>query len=48
MADLPGEITLAWKALCLRGKAWRDAAAVSLRLLDPELVAALHGLGIRT
>lgn len=47
MAELPGEITLAWKALCLRGKAWRDAATASLRLLDPELVAALHGLGIR-
>lgn len=45
--DLPGEITLAWKELCRRGKAWKDAAGTSLRLLDADLVANLHRLGVR-
>lgn len=47
LAELPGEITLAWKALAERGKAWRDAVLTSLRLLDPELIAALRSLGIK-
>jgi hypothetical protein len=47
IAELPGEISLAWKALCRRGKAWRDAASISLRLLDPELVTELRRLGVR-
>ena len=47
LAELPGEITLAWKALSVRGKAWRDAVSTSLRLLDPELVAGLRSLGIK-
>jgi hypothetical protein len=46
VAELPGEITLAWKALAARGQAWRSAAARSLRLLDPELVASLRALGV--
>jgi hypothetical protein len=45
--DLPGEITLAWKELCRRGKAWKTAASISLRLLDPDLVARLLRLGVR-
>ena len=46
VAELPGEITLAWKALSARGRAWRNAATASLRLFPPELVASLRDLGI--
>ncbi len=46
LAELPGEVTLAWNALSRRGKSWRDAATISLRLLDPELAAGLRALGI--
>jgi hypothetical protein len=45
--DLPGEVTLAWKALGRRGKAWTSAANSSLRLLDPDLVAELRRLGLK-
>lgn len=47
LTDLPGEILLAWKALSPRGKAWRGAVMASMRLLDPEIVAGLRGLGIK-
>lgn len=46
LVDLPGEISLAWKALEGRGKAWRQGVLSSLRMLDPELAASLHDLGI--
>jgi hypothetical protein len=45
-AELPGEITLAWKALSVRGKAWVKAVQTSLRRLDADLVETLGGLGI--
>ena len=47
ISDLPGEIALAWKALCRRGKAWSDAASISLRLLDPDLVSELRRFGVK-
>ena len=40
-------VTLAWKALGRRGKAWTSAANSSLRLLDPDLVAELRRLGVK-
>jgi hypothetical protein len=46
LAELPGEITLAWKALGKRGKAWSDAAGASLRLLNAELAEELGQLGV--
>lgn len=46
LAEVPGEITLAWKALRRRGKAWSAAATSSLARLDPELVSELRGLGV--
>jgi hypothetical protein len=46
LADLPGEITLAWKELSKRGKAWVTAAATSLTRLDGDLIGQL-GLGCR-
>jgi hypothetical protein len=47
VADLPGEITLAWKELARRGKAWVTAAGSSLARLDEDLVAELRGLGVK-
>jgi hypothetical protein len=47
VSELPGEVTLAWKALRRRGKAWTDAAGASLRLLDPDLLAGLNRLGVK-
>jgi hypothetical protein len=46
LAELPGEITLAWKALSRRGPAWVSGAARSLANLDPEIVSELRRLGI--
>lgn len=46
LSELPGELTLAWKALSRRGRAWVAAATVSLARLDPGLVADLRRLGI--
>jgi hypothetical protein len=46
--DLPGEVTLAWKALGRRGNAWTNAARISLRLLDPDLVDKLRRLGVKS
>jgi hypothetical protein len=48
IAEVPGEITLAWKALRQRGKAWTTAATSSLARLDPDLVSQLRGLGVRS
>jgi hypothetical protein len=39
-------ITLAWKALSHRGKAWVTAANSSLRRMDADLVADLRRLGV--
>jgi hypothetical protein len=44
--ELPGEITIAWKALHARGKAWVRAVQTSLVRLDGELVKTLVGSGI--
>ncbi len=46
LTDLPGEVTLAWKALAKRGSAWTNAAIESLNRLPPELktLAASAGL----
>jgi hypothetical protein len=46
LAELPGEVTIAWKALARRGPAWTGAVAASLARLDPEIVSGLKGLGI--
>jgi hypothetical protein len=46
LAELPGEITLGWKALRRRGRAWTAAANASLARLDPDLVTELRGLGV--
>jgi hypothetical protein len=46
LSELPGEITLAWKALSRHGKAWTSAARGSIERLDPQLVAGLRGLGV--
>jgi hypothetical protein len=46
IAEVPGEITLAWKALRRRGKAWTAAANSSLARLDPALVSDLRALGL--
>ena len=46
LAELPGEITLAWKALSRHGKAWVSAASGSLKRMDADLVADLRRLGV--
>jgi hypothetical protein len=46
IAEVPGEITLAWKALRRRGKAWVTAANSSLARLDPALISDLRALGL--
>jgi hypothetical protein len=46
LTELPGEVTLAWKELCKRGRVWIDAAGASLRLLDSRLVAELGRIGV--
>jgi hypothetical protein len=48
LAELPGELTLAWKALSRRGKAWTGAAASSIARLEPDLIADLHRHGIES
>src|SRR5260221_9238591 len=47
LAELPGEITIAWKDLSSRGKAWVSAATSSLARLDQDLVAQLRSLGVK-
>jgi hypothetical protein len=47
LAELPGEITIAWKELSSRGKAWVTAATSSLARLDEDLVAQLRSLGVK-
>lgn len=46
LSDLPGEITLAWKALLARGKGWVTAARTSISQLDPNLIMRLRRVGI--
>jgi hypothetical protein len=46
LSELPGEITLAWKALSRHGKAWVSAASSSLKRMDADLVADLRRLGV--
>ena len=46
LSELPGEITLAWKALSRHGKAWVSAARSSLKRMDADLVADLRRLGV--
>jgi hypothetical protein len=46
LAELPGEITLGWKALSRRGGASTTAVNASLARLDPDLVTDLRRLGI--
>ena len=47
LAELPGEITIAWKELSSRGKAWVTAATSSLARLDEDLVSQLRSLGVK-
>ena len=47
LSELPGEITIAWKELSKRGKAWVTAAASSLARLDEDLIAQLRRLGVK-
>ncbi len=47
VAELPGEVALAWKSLVHRGRAWTDAALSSLAALPPSLTSALEKLGVR-
>jgi len=47
LADLPGEITLAWKALSSHGRAGIKAARDSLARLDGDVRAGLEPLGIK-
>jgi hypothetical protein len=46
LTELPGEITIAWKELSSRGKAWVTAAASSLARLDEDLTSQLRRAGI--
>lgn len=46
--ELPGEITLAWKALVRRGRGWTSALTASASRLDDDLRARLAGLGLPT
>ena len=45
-SDLPGELSLAWKALAARGRAWVSAARESLRMLSPALIEAARSAGV--
>jgi hypothetical protein len=47
VTDLPGEISLAWKALSARGAGWVTAARVGLKQLDPELMSSLGSAGVK-
>lgn len=42
LADLAGEVTLAWKALSARGRAWSDGVRQSVALLEPDLIEQLR------
>lgn len=42
LEDAPGELTLAWKALETRGRAWTTGVRESIAALDDDLVAALR------
>jgi hypothetical protein len=46
MNDLPGEVTLAWKALSTRGRAWTAAVRDGVAQLDPAVVEQLASVGI--
>ncbi|HVV50576.1 MAG TPA: GSU2403 family nucleotidyltransferase fold protein [Polyangia bacterium] len=47
LAESPGEIALAWKALVRRGRAWTLAVSSSLARMAPSVAADLEQLGIR-
>jgi hypothetical protein len=47
MADLPGEISLAWKAIVGRGKAWTDGVRASIARLDDDIIDGVKAFGIR-
>jgi hypothetical protein len=46
LADLPGEVTLAWKQLARRGRSWVTSFRESLQRVDPEVVEGLSKLSI--
>ncbi len=46
LAEVPGEITIAWKELSKRGKAWVTAAGSALAQLDKDLITQLRGVGV--
>lgn len=46
-AVLGNMLTIAWKELASRGKAWVTAATSSLARLDEDLVAQLRNLGVK-
>jgi hypothetical protein len=45
--DLPGEITIAWKALEERGRNWTSSVRTSVSRLDADVIAILEEFGIR-
>ncbi len=47
LSEIPGEVTLAWKALARRGRAWVSAAMRSIARLDSNLAGALTQAGAR-
>jgi hypothetical protein len=47
VVESPGEITLAWKSLVRRGRAWTPAVSTSVAALPISVRAALDQLGIR-
>jgi len=47
LAELPGEITIAWRELSSRGRAWVSAATSSLARLDEDLVSQLRHLDVK-
>ena len=46
LADLPGEISLAWKELASRGSSWKSSFRASLARVDADVVAQLAAMGI--
>jgi hypothetical protein len=47
IAESPGEVTLAWKSLARRGRAWTQAVLSSVAAIPSTVAAALAELGIR-
>jgi hypothetical protein len=46
ISELPGEISIAWKELAARGRAWTSAAAMSLARMDDDLLVQLRRIGV--